>query len=166
MMGAGHAKRTRADDAHALEVEVPGRLPVPAPGLARLPRAGARQRARPRRTQAIFDQGHEVGRLAHGLFPGGVLVTEEPWQHGEAIERTRALLADPSVPAIFEAAFEHDGVRIRADVLERLAGGGFGLREVKASSRAEAGAPRRLRACSSTCSRAAACASTRWSSST
>jgi len=38
------------------------------------------------------------------------------------------------VPAIFEAAFEHDGVRIRVDVLERLPGGGFGLREVKASA--------------------------------
>jgi hypothetical protein len=85
--------------------------------------------------QAIFALGHEVGRCAHALFPGGVLVSEEPSQHREAIERTRALLADPSVPAIFEAAFEHDGVRIRADVLERLAGGGFGLREVKASSR-------------------------------
>lgn len=87
--------------------------------------------------QAIFDLGHEVGRCAHALFPGGVLVREEPSQHREAIERTRALLADPSVPAIFEAAFEHDGVRIRADVLERLPGGGFGLREVKATSRAQ-----------------------------
>ncbi len=87
--------------------------------------------------QAIFALGHEVGRCAHELFPGGVLVSEEPRQHREASERTRALLADPSVPAIFEAAFEHDGVRIRADVLERLSGGGFGLREVKASSRLE-----------------------------
>jgi hypothetical protein len=87
--------------------------------------------------QAIFDLGHEVGRCAHALFPGGVLVSEDPSQHREAIEKTQALLADPSVPAIFEAAFEHDGVRIRADVLERLPGGGFGLREVKAKSRVE-----------------------------
>ena len=83
--------------------------------------------------QAIFDQGHEVGRCAHALFPGGALVSEPAWEHRQAIERTRALLADPAVPAIFEAAFEHDGVRIRADALERLPGGGFGLREVKAT---------------------------------
>ena len=87
--------------------------------------------------QAVFDLGHEVGRCAHQLFPGGVLVAEEARQHREAIERTQALLADSSVPAIFEAAFEHDGVRIRADVLERLPGGGFGLREVKAASRVQ-----------------------------
>ena len=85
--------------------------------------------------QAIFEQGHEVGRRAHALFPGGVLVSQRAWEHRQAIERTRALLADPAVPAIFEAAFEHDGVRIRVDVLERLPGGRFGLREVKASSK-------------------------------
>jgi hypothetical protein len=84
--------------------------------------------------QAIFDLGHEVGRRAHALFPGGVLVSQEAWEHAEAIERTRALLADTAVPAIFEAALEYDGVRIRADVLERLPGGSFGLREVKAST--------------------------------
>ena len=88
--------------------------------------------------QAIFDLGHEVGRCAHRLFPHGVLVSQAAWEHGEAIERTRALLADPAVPAIFEAAFEHAGVRIRADVLERLPGGRFGLREVKASTRVKA----------------------------
>lgn len=88
--------------------------------------------------QAIFDLGHDVGRRAHLLFPGGVLVSQAAWEHGEAIERTRALLADPAVPAIFEAAFEHAGVRIRADVLERLPGGRFGLREVKASASVKA----------------------------
>ena len=57
-----------------------------------------------------------------------------PGSTRQAVARTRALLADPAVPAIFEAAFEYAGVRIRADVLERLPGGGFGLREVKASA--------------------------------
>ena len=88
--------------------------------------------------QAIFELGHEVGRRAHALFPGGVLVSQEAWEHGRAVEHTRALLADPAVPAIFEAAFEHAGVRIRADVLERLPGGCFGLREVKASASVKA----------------------------
>ncbi|MEE2673396.1 MAG: DUF2779 domain-containing protein [Myxococcota bacterium] len=88
--------------------------------------------------QAIFDTGTEVGEYAHELFPGGVLVDEKPWQHAEAVARTQSLMADPSVPAIFEAAFEHDGVRIRVDVLERLAGDAWGLREVKSSTRVKA----------------------------
>ena len=35
--------------------------------------------------------GHEIGHHAHGLFPGGVLVAEEPWQHAQAVARTAAL---------------------------------------------------------------------------
>jgi hypothetical protein len=42
-------------------------------------------------------------------------------------------MADASVPAVFEAAFEYDGIRIRVDVLERLGSGAWGLREVKSS---------------------------------
>ena len=80
---------------------------------------------------AIFETGAKIGRKAHDLFPGGVLVDEQDF--GRALTRTRALVADPTVPAIFEAAFEHDRVRIRVDVLERLADGEWGLREVKSS---------------------------------
>lgn len=78
--------------------------------------------------------GFEIGRHAHELFPGGVLVTEEPWQHAEAVKRTAALMDDPAVPAIFEAAFMHDDIRVRVDVLERVPDG-WGLREVKSSTR-------------------------------
>ena len=77
--------------------------------------------------------GREIGRHAHRLFPGGVLVDEEPWQHAQAVARTTALMADPAVPAVFEAAFVHDDVRIRVDVLERHSEG-WGLREVKSST--------------------------------
>ena len=80
-----------------------------------------------------MEMGNEVGKRAHLLFPGGVLVAEEHWRHVEAMRRTRELIQDANVPAIFEAAFEHEGVRIRVDVLERLGDGRFGLREVKAS---------------------------------
>ena len=38
-----------------------------------------------------MDIGQEIGSKAHLLFPGGVLVTEEPWQHAEAVARTAAL---------------------------------------------------------------------------
>ena len=72
--------------------------------------------------------GHQIGLHAHQLFPGGVLVDEEPWQHAQAVARTAALMADAAVPAVFEAAFVHDDIRIRVDVMERLplAGGRLG----------------------------------------
>src|SRR6185312_464855 len=77
--------------------------------------------------------GQEIGRMARRLFPGGVLVEEKPGEHEAAVARTAALMADRSVPAIFEAAFERSGVRIRVDVLERRAAGWWGLCEVKSS---------------------------------
>ena len=81
-----------------------------------------------------LDIGQEIGRKAHLLFPGGVLVDQEPWQHAEARARTAALMDDPGVPAIFEAAFEHDDIRIRVDVLERRDDATWGLREVTSSA--------------------------------
>jgi hypothetical protein len=87
----------------------------------------------------IFSMGTEVGLAAHSLFPGGVLVESIAADHAAAIRQTRALMADESVPAIFEAAFEHEGVRIRVDVLERRGegrnAGPWGLREVKSAGR-------------------------------
>jgi hypothetical protein len=53
--------------------------------------------------------GLEIGQMAHRLFPGGVLVKEAPSEHTMAAKRTAALMADRSVPAIFEAAFDHSG---------------------------------------------------------
>ena len=81
-----------------------------------------------------IDVGLEIGRKARRLFPGGMLVEEAPWQHADAVARTAALMQDPSVPAIFEAAFAHHDVRLRVDVLERRPDG-WGLLEVKSSSR-------------------------------
>ena len=80
-----------------------------------------------------LDIGRDIGRKAHLLFPGGLLVDEPPWCHAQAVSRTAALMRDEHVPGIFEAAFEYDNIRIRVDVLERLAQGTWGLREVKSS---------------------------------
>jgi predicted RecB family nuclease len=88
--------------------------------------------SRPDALPARLDEGAEIGRRARELFADGVLVDEN---HDEAVTRTRALLSDPQVGAIFKGAFEHDGIRIRVDVLERLPGGAWGLREVKAGTR-------------------------------
>jgi hypothetical protein len=81
-----------------------------------------------------MDIGRQIGRKAHLLFAGGALIDEERLQREQAVARTTDLMTDESVPAIFEGAFEHDGVRIRVDVLERLANGAWGLREVKSST--------------------------------
>ncbi len=88
--------------------------------------------------QAVFSRGTEIGERARGLWPGGVLVEESYRRHAAACERTHGLLEDESVPALFEAAFEHRGVRVRADVLERLPGARWRLVEVKSSTKVKA----------------------------
>jgi hypothetical protein len=70
---------------------------------------------------SITDRGNiGIIRSPHLLFPGGVEVTEEPWEHAEAVARTAALMADAGLPSIFEAAFQYEGIHVRGDVLERL----------------------------------------------
>lgn len=87
--------------------------------------------------QAVFDMGHEVGRLATKIYPGGLLIEEDHLHHEAAVESTLEAMADSAVPALFEAGFVHDDVRIRVDVLERLPGGGWNLIEVKSSTSAK-----------------------------
>jgi hypothetical protein len=91
-------------------------------------------------TQAILDMGTEIGELARKRYPGGVLVEADRKHAEEALAHTKALLADPNVPAIFEAAFMFENVFIRVDVLERLSTAENGesvwrLIEVKSSTR-------------------------------
>ncbi|MEE8311315.1 MAG: DUF2779 domain-containing protein [Candidatus Binatia bacterium] len=93
--------------------------------LATLPDRAARLR---------MAAGHRIGELARGCWPEGRLVEVAAARHRRAVEVTRELLADVAVPAIFEAAFEADGVRIRADAIVRTEAG-FDLYEVKSSSR-------------------------------
>src|SRR5262245_52900561 len=88
----------------------------------------------------MFDMGTEVGELARNRFPGGVLVTAGYRQSEAALEQTAALVQDLAVPVIFEGAFLHGGVLIRADVLERVLTTegqpcGWRLIEVKSSTR-------------------------------
>jgi hypothetical protein len=86
-------------------------------------------------TQSVFDTGTSVGVLARERFPNGLLVAEDHLHHEEAEETTRRALADPSVPAIYEAAFTWNDVRIRADILVRVAEDRFDLIEVKSTTR-------------------------------
>lgn len=81
---------------------------------------------------ARMEAGREVGKLARQLFPGGVEVRTGNPQ--EAIRITQELIANPDIPAIFEGAFEHDGVFVRVDILHRRRDGRWRLIEVKSSA--------------------------------
>ena len=74
--------------------------------------------------------GHEVGRLATQLYPKGILIEEDHLHHEEAVQGTWKVLENPNVPAIYEAGFIHEGVRIRVDILERLGNGKWNVIEV------------------------------------
>lgn len=86
-------------------------------------------------TRAVFATGREVGELARQRWPGGTAVTAGFRDVRAAIERTRKLMADADVPAIYEAAVAHRNVLTRVDVLVRAPGGAWDLVEVKSSTR-------------------------------
>ena len=85
-------------------------------------------------TQAILTQGQEVGQLAQKAFPDGVLVEAGHLEAEKALAETRRLMADSSIPAIFEAAFLYDNVLVRVDVLERRPRNRWRLIEVKSGT--------------------------------
>lgn len=91
-------------------------------------------------TQAMLDMGTEIGERARSLFPGGVLIEESHRQREAALAHTVSVINDLAVPAIFEGAFEHEGVLVRVDILQRVESKAAGqaswrLIEVKSSSR-------------------------------
>lgn len=82
--------------------------------------------------QAIFDSGSEVGGVARGLFPGGVLVPYEGLSHGEQTAMTKQEI-EKGTEVIYEAAFSYDGVFVKVDILRRGTGG-WEIYEVKSSA--------------------------------
>lgn len=85
-------------------------------------------------TLQLFARGHEVGQLARVRTKGGILVHDDHRNLVAAIAHTRQLLKAPDQRPIFEAAFQRDGVVIRADILEPDGWGGWKLAEVKNSA--------------------------------
>lgn len=85
--------------------------------------------------QALFDTGHEVGRLATRLYPEGILVETDPLRHEQAVRETVAAIQDPSIKAIYEASFLYDDVRVKADILSRLSREKWNLIEVKSATK-------------------------------
>ncbi len=84
-------------------------------------------------SEAVMEQGREVGLLARQLFPGGVEVSSAGGLD-QAIRTTRELVANRQIPAIFEATFENGGVLVRVDILQRRRDNRWRLIEVKSST--------------------------------
>lgn len=85
-------------------------------------------------TEAVLEQGQQVGLVAQKAFPGGVLVAADHEHLDDAVRATRELVGNTEVPAIFEATFEYGGVLVRTDVLERSSRAGHRLIEVKSAT--------------------------------
>jgi hypothetical protein len=83
-------------------------------------------------TQAIFDQGHEIGRLAKSLFPGGLEIEGKPWDYHGLLARTGQALRK-KIP-LYEAAFGYGDAFARTDILNPAGDGAWDLIEVKSST--------------------------------
>jgi hypothetical protein len=85
-------------------------------------------------TTVRFGVGTAVGELARQRFADGELIAYDHQHHADAEAQTHVLLGDPSVPALYEAAFSHDDVAVRADILVRRGAHEFDLIEVKSTA--------------------------------
>ncbi len=94
----------------------------------------------PPNMERIFAMGHEVGRIAQELHPGGVMVGpchDGPPRRGDlrrAEAETKRLLGGEGDLTIYEATFSHDGVLVRIDLFFRESGR-CRFTEVKSSSK-------------------------------
>ena len=85
-------------------------------------------------TQARFEIGHSVGKLACELFPGGVEIEFDREDFIGMATRTKQRI-DAGADVIYEASFQEKGVFAMADILVREVDG-WSMYEVKASTRA------------------------------
>ncbi len=83
-------------------------------------------------TQAIFDQGTEVGELARQLFPGGTMVAPGVFAPDQVIAQTRQVIRERR--PLYEAAFVFNGGYARTDILVPVSGDAWDLVEVKSTT--------------------------------
>lgn len=82
-------------------------------------------------TRFRIEQGVAVGIAARAYISGGRLIERGGRSLDAILGETRRAIADPSVPAIYEAGFVADETLVFCDILERVPAG-FALIEVKA----------------------------------
>lgn len=83
--------------------------------------------------QAVFDQGHEVGRLARKLFPDGIEVGQNDSGGLEDVLGLSQEALKAHRP-LFEPTFEYQGSFARADILDPVDDDAWDLIEVKSST--------------------------------
>lgn len=83
--------------------------------------------------QAIFDQGHIIGKMAQELYPNGVdLTSQTHFDYTNAIDNTLEELRKKT-NYLYEAAFYYDEVLSVLDILEHDVNGDIHAIEVKSS---------------------------------
>ena len=83
-------------------------------------------------TQAIFDQGHEVGALAKQLFPGGIEVSAGVTDFDQVLRHS--LEAAKARKPLFEPGFAYNGGFARADILNPVGRDEWDFIELKSST--------------------------------
>lgn len=81
--------------------------------------------------EALANGGFQVEALARLHYPFGIFIDTENYEYDKAVQLTKLALQKENV-IIYEAAFEFDGLFIRADIIEK--GNTIRLIEVKAKS--------------------------------
>lgn len=83
-------------------------------------------------TQAIFDQGHQVGELAKQLFPGGIEIGGDANDFNEILTRSKQALKQRR--PLYEIAFSYNGGFARADIMNPVGSDAWDLVEVKSTT--------------------------------
>ena len=88
----------------------------------------------PEQRKALFKRGHQVGKMARKLFPGGIDASpSHPGRYAESVAKTTWLM-EQGQKVIYEAAFQHEQVLAAVDILVRSESG-WKAYEVKSASR-------------------------------
>ena len=82
--------------------------------------------------QTVFGIGTDVGILAQSLFPGGVVIPFDGLSIPEQLRATAAEI-NKGAPILYEAAFQANGIFIKADIL-RKGDDGWEIYEVKSAT--------------------------------
>jgi hypothetical protein len=83
--------------------------------------------------QAIFDQGHVIGKMAQERYPNGIdLTSQTHYDYADAIDNT-IIEMQKKTSTLYEPAFYYDEVLSVLDILEHDANGDIHAIEVKSS---------------------------------